>query len=71
MVNLESLSVNLYLDEETRKYFSSDPFDLSVSFSAYVRVMRRLFSQAAESDTLLIEIRERMKKIILEEKRRV
>jgi len=63
--------VNLYLDKETREYFSRDPFDLSVSFSAYVRVMRRLFSQAAETDTLLIEIRDRMLKIILEEKRRV
>lgn len=58
--------VNLYLDQETRDVFTKEASRVGLTFSAYLRVLRRIFQTPVDS-----ELRERVRAIITEESRRV
>jgi len=65
--------VRLYLDSETRKTFDDEANSVGLSFSAYLRVVGRVFRAWAESkiDTPMDVLRKRIREIIIEQERKV
>ena len=64
-------AVNLYLDRATRETFDDEARAVGLSFSAYLRVMARIFREPIRMDMLLSELRSRIQEIIKEEERKV
>lgn len=66
-------NVNLYLDDATRETLEGEAHDVGLSFSAYLRVMGRVFREKRRVtfDTTMESIRARVQEIVDEESRRV